>query len=267
MTSGVPLSLTVVGASGRTGSLVVSAAEEQQTEWRLRGALVSSSSSKLNTICLPSSPHRAEVLLFSDQLVEAISVSDVVIDFSTPESCLKAVSACVAFRIPILVATTGLTDIQREELSQAAASIPILVAPNTSLAVFVLHEISLHAAKIFGDDYDIEIMEIHHRHKKDAPSGTALALASSLAEQRNLNIKSSREGRHSLREKSDLSVAALRGGDVPGEHTVFFLGDGERLEITQRARDRSVFARGALFLAKKLRTKPPGLYSVRDLFI
>ncbi len=258
------IKIALVGASGRTGGLIPGLIKEFPS-LELSAAVVSATSPKIGKVCIDGAENSGVVVRFSSSVDEAIKKSDVVIDFSTPEVSLEVAKSSAQHHIPTLIATTGHTEDELRAIRAASASCAILLAPNTSTAVFVTHELSALAKRLLGPSFDIEIMEIHHRNKKDSPSGTAFSLARNLSDDRS-QILTKREGSSALRTPSDLTVLGLRGGDVPGEHTVYFLGDGERIEITQRARDRTVFARGALRLAELLANKSPGVYSVRDMY-
>ena len=189
---------------------------------------------------------------------------DVGIDFSLPEGAVAFVKACAGGGIPVVSGTTGLSEEQFETLRASAEKVPVLWAPNLSLGVFCLHEISETARQVLGPDYDVEIMEIHHRHKRDAPSGTALSLARLLADDDTTLVRQ-RDGETGPRKDNELGIQAVRGGEVVGEHTVMFLGASDRLEITHRAGSRRIFAEGGLILAQRLVGSAPGLYTVKDI--
>lgn len=187
---------------------------------------------------------------------------DVLIDFSHPELTERSLELACRLEIPAVIGTTGLDAACRARIEQAAALIPVCVAANFSLGVNLLLELATRAAAALGPEYEVEISEMHHRRKLDAPSGTALALGEAVAGARGLNLDSARiddrSRRRSARSPGEIGFQVVRGGDVAGEHTVYFLGDGERLELTHRATDRRIFARGALLAARKLRGRAPG---------
>ena len=257
--------LCLSGASGRVGSLVLGMLHEFP-EYQLSGALVAPGLEPCGRVCRGAEQNYGMEVRYSASVEEAIGGAQVVIDFSIPEVSLQVLRRAAALKIPAIIATTGHSPAEREEIGRLAQHTAVLLAANTSTAVFVIQELALLAQRLCGADFDIEIFEMHHKHKQDAPSGTALALAQTLAQQGALRVKTAREGTSARRQPQEIGVAALRGGDVPGEHTIFFLGEGERIELTQRARDRSIFARGALRLARLLCAKPPALYSVKDLY-
>lgn len=196
--------------------------------------------------------------------LKAFEGADVVIDFSAPPSIERTLSAAADLGVGYILASTGLSKDAEELLKQAATKIPLIVASNCSLGVNVLNALVETAAKALSE-FDIEIFEIHHNQKRDAPSGTALTLAEAVNNARPLESKFSRSGNDSIRETDSLGVVAARGGDVAGEHTVFYFGQGERLELTHRATSPTIFAQGAVKAAQWLSDKEPNLYSMRDV--
>ncbi len=191
---------------------------------------------------------------------------DVVIDFTTPKATRHLVSWCAERDIAMVVGTTGLEAVDHQAIDQAAARIPIVQAPNMSVGVNVLCAAIELAARLGGPGFDLEIVETHHRMKRDAPSGTALRLLDVL---RSVRTESegvfARHGQIGARADTEIGVQTLRGGDVVGEHTVFMYGAGERLELTHRATDRRIFAAGALRAAVWLRNQPAGRYTMADV--
>jgi len=202
------------------------------------------------------------------ELPPLLAEADVALDFSHAAAAADNLSACVAARVPLLIGTTGLGSELAAAITAAARSIALMVAPNTSVGVTLLLELVQRAAQALPSSYDIEIIEAHHRAKRDAPSGTALALAEaalqsrggSLAEQGGL----ARASLGSARAPGQIGFAVVRGGDVIGEHQVLFLGPGERLQLAHSATDRALFARGALSAAQWLARQPPGTYAMKD---
>jgi 4-hydroxy-tetrahydrodipicolinate reductase len=192
---------------------------------------------------------------------------DVFIDFSTPEGTMKVLRPCVERRVPLVVATTGHTAAQRAEIEEAAHDTALLMAPNLSLSVNVLFELVAQASRLLaGKDFDVEILEKHHRYKKDAPSGTALHFARIVQEAMGqTEIRHGREGLVGERPAAEIGVHALRVGDNVGEHTIFFSTLGETLELTHKGHSRDSYARGALLAAKFLADKPPGRYGMKDV--
>jgi 4-hydroxy-tetrahydrodipicolinate reductase len=205
-------------------------------------------------------------ILVQDALAPDQSLN-VLIDFSQPEGTMAVLPVCVARGIPLVVATTGHNATQRQEIEAAAHRTAILVAPNMSLAVNLLMKLVGRAAQTLGgQDYDVEIVERHHRYKKDAPSGTALAFARIVQQAMGQSdLRHGREGAVGERPASEIGVHALRGGDNVGEHTIVFSTLGETLELTHRAQARDCYARGALAAAKFLADRPAGRYSMDDV--
>lgn len=194
---------------------------------------------------------------------------EVLIDFSQPEATMAALEFCRAHRKALVIGTTGFSPAQREAIEAAAKEIPLCTAANFSIGVNVVLGLLGEAARLLGDQYDVEIVEAHHRHKNDAPSGTALAMGEELARALGRDLKDSavygREGQTGPREKKTIGFATIRGGDVVGDHTVMFLGEGERVEISHKATSRLNFAQGAVRAACWLADRKPGLYSMRDV--
>ncbi|MBI1373002.1 MAG: 4-hydroxy-tetrahydrodipicolinate reductase [Phycisphaera sp.] len=195
--------------------------------------------------------------------------ADVLIDFTTPAATRALLPACVRHKTAYVIGTTGLTDADHKAIDEAAKSIAIVQAPNMSLGVNLLLNLVAQTAKQLGDDYDIEILEAHHRYKKDAPSGTALAIADSICKATGKNpgteIVYTRHGDDVVRDRGKITMQTLRMGDTVGEHTAYFSGLGERLELTHIATTRDTFARGALRAAKWLSGKPAGRYTMKDV--
>ena len=193
---------------------------------------------------------------------------DVLVDFSSPDGLRSSLDQAVSAGIPILVGTTGLTEGHLDLIAEAAAVVPVLVAPNTSIGVAMLADLVERAARILGpDDWDVEIVEIHHNKKKDAPSGTALYLGKAVEEGRGFNAEEEigRCGTGPERESGLIGYAAVRGGTVAGDHDVLFLGRDERIILSHRAENRAIFARGAVAAARFLIGQAPGLYTMRDV--
>ena len=195
---------------------------------------------------------------------------DVLVDFSAPDALQQSLDRAVAAGIPVLVGTTGLQSAHHAAIEEAAKSIAVIQAPNTSLGINLLRDLVEQATARLGPDWDIEILEMHHRHKVDAPSGTALMLGQSAAKGRGSTLQQlSRFERISehphAREPGSIGYASLRGGSVAGEHVVILATEGERIELGHRADSRMIFARGALAAARFLVGKPAGLYSMRDV--
>jgi 4-hydroxy-tetrahydrodipicolinate reductase len=198
-------------------------------------------------------------------VVSALLGADVVVDFSHASAMVALARAVERARVPLVSGTTGLGSEAQAALDAAANVVPVLCAPNFSLGIQVLVELARHAVQRLGADFDIEIVEVHHRRKADAPSGTAVRLASAMREVReNLREIHGRHGMVGARTDDEMAVMAVRGGDVAGDHTIHLLGHGERLELTHRATSREVLARGALVAARAVVAMPPGRYSLAD---
>lgn len=202
-----------------------------------------------------------------DQPFPDDAAGDVVVDFSTPDQTLACLDFCLPRGLPLVVGTTGFDAGQAGRMRDAAGSIAVCRAANFSVGVAVLRRLVTRAARELGPDFEAEILDLHHRHKADAPSGTALDLGQAVHAGRRDDAGEvfTRHGQTGPRPDHAVGYQALRGGDVPGEHTVYFLGDGERLELTHRAGDRAIFARGALRAARWLVGRPPGLYALEDV--
>jgi 4-hydroxy-tetrahydrodipicolinate reductase len=207
-----------------------------------------------------------ETLCFTDEWPEE---AETVIDFTFHTTVVANVKHAVANGQAYVLGTTGLSEGERQAVYAAAAQIPVVWAPNMSLGVNLLLELVRRSAAILGPDYDAEIVEMHHRLKKDAPSGTALGLAEALAEGRGVNLKEvacyGREGITGERPRGEIGIHALRGGSVIGDHTVMFVADEERIEITHKANSREAFATGALRAALWLKDRKPGVYTMRHV--
>jgi 4-hydroxy-tetrahydrodipicolinate reductase len=204
-----------------------------------------------------------------DDFAASLANVDVVIDFSHADAAKQICAECVAKRKPIVIGTTGHSTEQVNLIREAARSIPVLLASNFSVGVNTLFWLARKAAELLGDRFDLEIVETHHRLKKDAPSGTAKHLAEILSEARGLNcetdIAHGRQGMIGERKAKEIGMHSIRAGDVVGDHTVVFASAGERLELTHRASSRETFALGALRAAKWILGKPAGLYSMEDV--
>jgi 4-hydroxy-tetrahydrodipicolinate reductase len=205
----------------------------------------------------------------SDGIEPYLTAQSVVIDFTNPEASLGFLRAASKKRAPVVIATTGFNPKQLAEIKRLSKRTPTLLSANTSLGVNVLVSLLGKAAKMLGDDYDVEIVEAHHRFKKDAPSGTALALGRSVAQALNRDLEkigiNGRKGIVGERSKKEIALFSVRAGDIVGEHTVIFGGIGERLEFIHRAHSRDTFARGAIRAAQWLAKRKPGLYGMQDV--
>ena len=203
-----------------------------------------------------------------DDLQELLKGCDVVIDFTSPEASLAHAAACAQAGVALVVGSTGFGDEAKRVIGRHALKIPVVMSPNMSVGVNLMIEVAAELARRLGDGFEIDILEAHHRLKKDAPSGTALRLAEEIARsvgRTSDDFRQARVGQVGERPRKEIGIQALRGGDVVGEHTVYFFGEGERIELTHRASSRDQFARGAVRAAKWAVGKPPGLYGMSDV--
>lgn len=261
------LRIAILGVSGRMGRALLTAIDETP------GAVLSGAGASAGSRWLgqdagaPASGPRRNVAISA--CADAIRGANVVIDFTLPEATSANVQACVAAGCPMVIGTTGFDAAAQLEIERAAQRIAIVSAPNMSLGVNLLLRLTQLAAQALDDGYDIEIFEAHHRNKKDAPSGTALALGRAAADGRGVSLDAAadvaRHGNTGARRRGAIGFSVFRGGDVVGDHTVTFAGIGERIELTHRASDRMAFARGALKAAQWIAGRGPGLYSMQDV--
>jgi len=246
----------VFGANGRVGKLLIE--DLKQTDNISLSAVFVRN--ELNFSIDPS-------VMVTTDIKSFLNGCDIVIDFSLPEACEALLEAAIITPKPIVIGTTGLSEHQLNLLKQASDKMPILYATNMSLGVALLNKLVYQASAAL-EGFDIEIVEMHHRHKKDAPSGTALTLGQSAAQGRNLDLDkvrvSGRDGNIGERDKDEISVMALRGGDIVGRHTVGFYNDGEFIELNHTATSRNTFSKGAIRAASWLADKEIGLYSISD---
>ncbi len=200
---------------------------------------------------------------------KSLQSGDVIIDFTYPQGTVQMVQEAKANGKPIVIGTTGLTQDHRKQIDAAAKKIPVVLSPNMSVGVNVMFKLIAEATAALGEAYDAEIMEIHHRLKKDAPSGTAIRMGEVVAASRGTTLQQSgrftRQGNIGARVSGEIGLQSLRAGDVVGEHTITFAGPGERIELTHRAHNRNNFARGALIAAQWVSQQPPGLYDMMDV--
>lgn len=257
--------LVIFGVTGRMGRSLLATLPE--TPLRLSGAVASAHSPSLGER-LRIAGDADEVVIGSD-VGSALRSADVAVDFSLPSAVGEHATACAAAGVPLLIGSTGWDEATRALIEAATARIPVLVAPNTSTGVNLIRSLVSLAARALGDAYDVEISEAHHRMKRDAPSGTALELGEAVAATRGAALRElatfARHGDTGPRAPGSIGFSVMRGGDIVGEHTVLFAGDGERIEITHRATDRAAFARGALRAAVWLVGRPAGLYGMNEV--
>ncbi len=252
--------VVVAGAGGKMGQTLVEAVLADPS-LRLAAALD-----------VPGSPALGRALggvTVGSDIAEGIAAGDVLIDFTRPEGTVEHLAACARLGKSIVIGTTGFSEPLRKAILKAGRRIPIAMSPNFAVGVNAVFKLAEVAAGILGDDFDVEIVEAHHRHKVDAPSGTALKLGEILARTLKRDLKKDathgREGDTGARPARQIGFHAIRGGDIVGEHTVIFAGLGERVEVTVRSQSRMTYALGALRAAKFLRGKRPGLYDMKDV--
>lgn len=253
------MKIGVTGCTGRVGRLLIE--ELQSGAWdglKLAGGYAR------NTNNLEGA-----TFFITDNAEELFKQSDTVIDFTLPEGTRDHIKLAAEHKTTLIIGTTGLSEDDEAAIAEAAKETSIIYSANMSLGVNLLLALVERAAASLDPEWDIEIFESHHKHKVDAPSGTALAIGKAAADGRNVNLDdvkvAARDGITGERKKGDIGFSVARGGDVVGEHTAFFYGAGERIEISHLARDRSLFARGALKAAQWSNGKPAGLYSMKDV--
>jgi len=266
--TGVVLNVAILGATGRMGRALVPLIASS-ADLRLSGALAAPGDVALGQDAGVFAGAGPLAVVITDDLPGALDGADVAIDFTLPGPSLAHARRCQSLGLPVVIGTTGHDQAGRAELARIATSIPLVLAPNMSLGVNLLFRLAEIAARALGDDYDAEIVEAHHRHKVDAPSGTALGLGEAVARGRGTELgRVAVHARHGVtgpRPPGAIGFAVLRGGDIVGDHRLVLAGPGERLELGHVAQDRSGFARGALAAARWLAGRPPGLYSMQDV--
>ena len=262
------LNLIVCGAGGRMGTAVVRAIQ-QSAGTSLVAAIDKAGSPRLGKDAGEISAAGNLGITVSDKIEPYLKPGTVIIDFTRPEASLTYIRAAAKKAVPIVVGTTGFDPRQTAQIKRLSRRTPALLSANTSLGVNVLVSLLGTAAKLLGDDYDVEIVEAHHRFKKDAPSGTALALGRAIAGALNRDLdKVSIHGRKGIvgeRSEKEVALLSVRAGDIVGEHTVIFGGIGERLEFVHRAHSRDTFAHGAIRAARWLARQNAGLYGMQDV--
>ncbi len=205
----------------------------------------------------------------TDNVDQYIADCDAVIDFSSPALSLEVAKKCAEYRKILVCGTTGFSEVEKQQFAANSKNTAIIWSSNMSLGVNLLMNLAEKVASVLHDDFDVEIVEMHHKNKIDAPSGTALSLGAAVAKGRNIELEKNaimaRFGKDAKRNQGEIGFATLRGGDVVGDHTVVFAGDGERIELTHKASNRDVFAKGAIRAAIWGSVKEPGFYSMRDV--
>lgn len=267
MTTPAPLAIAVAGASGRMGRMLIEAVTRAD-DCRLGGALDVPASPALGMDAAAFLGADSGVRVTSD-LRAGLSDARVLIDFTRPEGTMAHLAVCRELGVAAVVGTTGLSPQQKDDIARIAQQIPIVMAPNMSAGVNVVFKLLDMAARALSEGYDIEIIEAHHRHKVDAPSGTALALGEALARARGVALADegvfARHGHTGERRAGSIGFAAVRGGDIVGEHTVLYCGSGERIEIAHKSTSRANYAAGSLRAARFVAAQPRGLFGMAEV--
>ena len=259
--------LAVAGASGRMGQMLIEAIR-QSGDCMLAGALDIAASPAIGLDAAAFSGHVSGVLIHSD-IRKGLQNAGVLIDFTRPEGTMAHLAVCRELGVKMVIGTTGFSDAQKAEIATAAKDIAIMMAPNMSVGVNVTLKLLEMAARAMATGYDIEIVEAHHRHKIDAPSGTALKMGEVIAGALGRDLKDcavyAREGITGERDPSTIGFASIRGGDIVGDHTVLFAGIGERIEISHKSSSRATYAQGSLRAVRFLADRKKGLFDMFDV--
>ena len=259
--------IAIAGASGRMGQMLVDAVRAAD-DCQLSGALDRADSPALGQDAGAFGGQTTGVLITAD-LASGLAQSRFLIDFTRPEGTMVHLAACRKLGVAMVIGTTGFSEEQKTQIAEAANDIPIMLAPNMSVGVNVTLKLLELAAKAMATGYDIEIVEAHHRHKVDAPSGTALKMGEVIAQAQGRNLADcavyAREGITGERDPSSIGFATIRGGDIVGDHTVLFAGTGERIEISHKSSSRATYAQGSLRAVRFLAAKKNGLYDMFDV--
>lgn len=259
--------IAVAGASGRMGQMLIKAIRGAD-DCTLGGALDIAASPSIGQDASAFLGHASGVMITADLRAGLVNARTL-IDFTRPEGTLAHLKVCRELGVSAVIGTTGFSDAQKAEIADAAKDIAIVLAPNMSVGVNVTFKLLDMAARALNNGYDIEIIETHHRHKVDAPSGTALKMGEVVAQALGRDLKGhavfAREGITGARDPNAIGFSAIRGGDIVGDHTVMFAGIGERIEITHKSSTRESYADGALRAVRYLSTQKPGLYDMFDV--
>jgi 4-hydroxy-tetrahydrodipicolinate reductase len=262
------IKVIVAGAAGRMGGRLICLLKESAA-LTLAGAVESKGHVSVGEDAGETAGCTRAGIEICDDLSSVLGRGEVVIDFSTPAATLEHLRITAQHRKAMVIGTTGFSSQELAELRALAKPIPCVFSPNMSVGVNIIFKVIAEMAKTFGDDYDIEVIEAHHRLKKDAPSGTALKMAEILAKAVNRDLEQvgvyARKGLVGERKKGEIGIQAIRAGDIVGDHTVLFGGMGERVELIHRVQSRDTFARGALRAARWAVKQPPGLYDMMDV--
>lgn len=256
------IKVIVSGVCGKMGSMIADLVCEQK-DMELVGAIEQSGHKEIGC------EFGKTGLSIVDSLQAVIEAGNVLIEFTNPKTTIEHLELAASHKKAMVIGTTGLDDTQVSKIKELSSDIPIVFAPNMSVGVNLLFKLVGEVAKVLGDDYEVEIIEAHHHHKKDAPSGTALKLGQVIADSLNRDFNQvvvyGRQGQVGERKKEEIGILAIRLGDVVGEHTVIFGNEGERIELTHRAHSRLTFAQGAIKAARFVATAPPELYDMQSV--
>jgi 4-hydroxy-tetrahydrodipicolinate reductase len=262
------LKIAVTGAAGRMGSYLIKAVTEAEG-LQLSAAIERCGHPLVGQDAGITAGCGVLDVVISDNLAQALAVADVLIDFTFPEVTLANAVVCAELGKMMVIGSTGFTPDQRQQLAEVTDNIAVLLAPNMSVGVNACFKLLKEAANILGEDFDVEIVELHHNKKKDSPSGTAVRMgevvADALGRDYNQVANYHRQGMCGERSHQEIGMQSLRGGDIVGEHTVYFIGMGERIEISHRAMSREMFARGAARACQWIQGQPAGMYDMQDV--
>lgn len=260
------MKIAISGANGRMGKMLIEAVLHSD-DLQLCAALARSGSPALGVDAGAFLGQKTGVLITDD--INVLAQADCLIDFTLPEGSLHYLAACQKFKTNCVIGTTGFTNEERATIAQAAKDISIVFAPNMGIGVNITLKLLEVAAQLMQEGFDAEIFEAHHRNKIDAPSGTALAMGEAIAKAWNKNLDDiadwARHGETGARETGRIGFSVVRGGDIVGDHTAYFCGLGERIEITHRSNSRTIYAQGGLRAARFLANKKTGLYTMHDV--
>ena len=262
------IKVIIAGAAGRMGCRLVALIKDS-TLLTLSGAIEGKGHHALGDDAWETAGCGRSGVPITEDFETLLDRGEVLVDFSAPEATLQHLRAVAQHRRAMVIGTTGFSAAQLEELKSLASQVPCVLSPNMSVGINLIYKVISEMAKTLGDDYDIEVIEAHHRQKKDAPSGTALKIAEVLAKAVNRELDQvgiyARKGLIGERKKGEIGIQTIRAGDIVGDHTILFGGMGERIEVTHRASSRDTFARGALRAARWVVRQPPGLYDMMDV--
>jgi 4-hydroxy-tetrahydrodipicolinate reductase len=252
------INLIICGAAGRMGQAICEAVKDSQD-------FVISAAVEGHGHPLIGKPLCEKMPLVADDLLLVLQSGDVVVEFSTPEATAANATKAAVMKKPMVIGTTGLDRKHRDLFAEMSKDIPMVVSSNMSIGVNLLYKLAYAAAKKLPKSFDVEIIEAHHKHKKDAPSGTAVKILEEIQKARGGEPVFMRHGSEQSRQDGEIGVYSVRGGDIVGEHSVIYAGPGERLEVVHRAQSRRVFAEGALLAARFIIKAKPGLYDMQDV--